>query len=112
MGSDRLKVDLDGLEQFSSTLEGIRKTMDGTRNLFDAYAADLGSGKVASALDHFDSNWHDGRKEIDGNLQSLSQMADKAVQQFRDTDTKLGSELEKASHQQGGQQSGSEGGTK
>lgn len=106
-GSDRLNVDLDGLEQFSSTLENIRKTMDGTRNLFDAYSADMGSGKVTSALDHFDSNWHDGRKEIDGKLQSLSQMADKAVQQFRSADTQLGSELEKGTQQQ----SGSEGGT-
>jgi hypothetical protein len=101
-GSDRLKVDLDGLEQFASSLDGIRKTMDGTRNLFDAYAADLGSGKVASALDHFDSNWHDGRKEIDDKLQSLSKMAGQAVQQFRQTDGKLGSELEKSTHQEGG----------
>ncbi|MBV9026217.1 MAG: hypothetical protein JO362_21060, partial [Streptomycetaceae bacterium] len=64
-GPDRLKVDLDGLEQFASTLENIRKTMDGTRKLFDDYAADLGSAKVARALDDFDSNWSDGRKEID-----------------------------------------------
>lgn len=102
MGSDRLKVDLDGLEQFSSTLDGIRKTMDGTRNLFDAYSADLGSGKVTSALDHFDSNWRDGRKEIDGKLQSLSKMADSAVKQLRQTDAKLGGELEKSTHGEGG----------
>ncbi|MCQ4083628.1 WXG100 family type VII secretion target [Streptomyces sp. RB6PN25] len=111
-GSDRLKVDLDGLEQFASTLESIRKTMDGTRKLFDAYAADLGSAKVASALDDFDSNWHDGRQEIDGKLQSLSKTADNAVKQFRQTDTKLGSEVEKSTHQEGGKQNGSEGGTK
>lgn len=101
-GSDRLEVDLDGLEQFASTLDGIRKTMDGTRNLFDAYAADLGSGKVASALDHFDSNWHDGRKDIDGKLQGLSKTAGQAVQQFRQTDGKLSTELEKSTHQEGG----------
>jgi hypothetical protein len=101
-GSGRLKVDIDGLEQFASTLENIRKTMDGTRKLFDAYTADLGSAKVAHALDDFDSNWHDGRKEIDGKLQGLSQMADKAVEQFRRTDTQLGSQMEKSTHGEGG----------
>jgi conjugal transfer/entry exclusion protein len=103
-GSGRLKVDLDGLEQFSSTLENIRKTMDGTRNLFDSYAADLGSAKVAGALDSFDSNWRDGRKEIDGKLQGLAKMASDAVEQFRQTDTKLGSEVEKSTQGQGGTQ--------
>jgi hypothetical protein len=101
-GHDRLKVDLNGLERFSSTLEGIRRTLDGTRNLFDSYAADLGSGKVADALDDFDSNWRDGRKEIDGQLQGLAKMADGVVTQLRQTDGKLQGELAKSTRTEGG----------
>lgn len=95
---DQLTVDLSGLEQFASTLEGIRKTLDGTRKLFDSYAADLGSGKVADALDSFDSNWRDGRKQIDGHLEGLAKFADGAVREFRTTDGKLGDGLEKSTH--------------
>lgn len=102
MGHDRLKVDLNGLEQFASTLEGIRTTLDGTRNLFNSHAADLGSGKVADALDGFDSNWKDGRKEIDGQLQGLSKLADGAVKELRRTDGKLQSELAKSTRTEGG----------
>lgn len=111
-GHDRLKVDLDGLEQFASTLENVRKTMDGTRKLFDSYTGDLGSSKVADALDDFDSNWHDGRKEINGQLQGLAKMADGAVKSLRQTDAKLGTELAKSTHHEGGKSSPSEGGTK
>lgn len=102
MGHDRLKVDLNGLEQFASTLEGIRTTLDGTRNLFNSHAADLGSDKVADALDDFDSNWKDGRKEIDGQLQGLSKLAHGAVQELRQTDGKLQSELAKSTRTEGG----------
>lgn len=93
---DRLAVDLAGLEAFASSLDGVRNTMNGTRKLFESYAAELGSGKVADALDGFEHNWKDGRKEIDGHLEGLAKMATTAVREIRKADKDLADQLEKS----------------
>jgi hypothetical protein len=93
---DRLAVDLTGLEDFAHNLDGVRTAMNGTRKLFDSYEAKLGSGKVADALDSFESNWKDGRKEIDGQLEGLSKMANTAVEQIKKADKDLADQLAKA----------------
>jgi hypothetical protein len=99
--ADRLSVDLDGLEDFAHNLDSVRSTMNGTRKLFDAYEAKVGSGKVADALDHFEHNWKDGRKEIDGHLEGLSKMAGDAVAQIRKQDQELADELAKGTKGEG-----------
>jgi hypothetical protein len=70
--------------------------MNGTRKLFEAYEAKLGSGKVADALDGFEHNWKDGRKEIDSQLEGLSKMANTAVDEIRKADTDLADQLAKS----------------
>lgn len=94
--ADNLKVDLEGLEAFASQLTSIKERMNGTRSLFESYRGDLGSGEVAEALDGFESNWKDGRKQIDGHLESLAKMAETAVREIRKADQDLATELEKS----------------
>ena len=93
---DRLAVDLTGLEDFARNLAAVRSTMNGTRKLFESYEAKLGSGKVADALDSFEHNWKDGRKEIDGQLEGLGKMADTAVEQIKKADKDLADQLAKS----------------
>jgi hypothetical protein len=99
---DRLAVDLIGLEDFARNLDTVRTTMNGTRKLFDAYEAKLGSGKVADALHDFEHNWKDGRKEIDGHLEGLSKMANTVVREIKKQDKELADELEKSVKGDGG----------
>jgi uncharacterized protein YukE len=94
--SDRLKVDLDGLESFASQLKSIKDRMNGTRSMFDSYRDELGSGEVADALDSFEGNWKDGRKQIDSHLEGLSKMAEQVVREIRKADQELANELEKS----------------
>lgn len=100
--ADRLAVDLTGLEDFARNLDGVRTAMNGTRKLFEAYEAKLGSGKVADALHGFEHNWKDGRKEIDGHLEGLAKMADTAVREIRKADKELADQLEKSVKGEGG----------
>jgi hypothetical protein len=93
---DRLAVDLTGLEDFARNLDAVRSTMNGTRKLFESYEAKLGSGKVADALDSFEHNWKDGRKEIDGQLEGLGKMANTAVEQIKKADKDLADQLAKS----------------
>ena len=94
--ADNLKVDLDGLESFASQLKSIKDRMNGTRAMFDSYRGDLGSSEVADALDSFESNWKDGRKQIDDHLEGLAKMAEQVVREIRKADQKLATELEKS----------------
>ena len=94
--ADRLKVDLDGLEAFANQLKSIKDRMNATRSVFDSYRDDLGSGTVADALDSFESNWSDGRKEIDGHLEGLVKMANQVVREIRKADRELEQELEES----------------
>ncbi|MDX6355226.1 MAG: hypothetical protein QOF98_2129 [Streptomyces sp.] len=93
---DRLAVDLTGLEDFARNLDAVRSTMNGTRKLFESYEAKLGSGKVADALDGFEHNWKDGRKEIDGQVEGLGKMANTAVDQIKKADKDLADQLAKS----------------
>ncbi|MET9220736.1 hypothetical protein ACIOC1_18675 [Streptomyces sp. NPDC088197] len=93
---DRLAVDLTGLEDFARTLDSVRTTMNGTRKLFNSYEAKLGSDKVSGALDSFEHNWKDGRKEIDSQLEGLSKMADTAVREIKKADKDLADQLAKS----------------
>jgi hypothetical protein len=99
--SDRLHVDLDGLEDFAGRLRSIRDRMNGTRDMVDAYEGDLGSGEVAEALHDFEHNWKDGRKEIDAHLDGLAKMADQVVREIRRADRELADGLAQSTKRQG-----------
>jgi hypothetical protein len=49
----------------------------------------MGSGEVVGALEHFQSHWHDGRKHIDTNADTMISMLSSAVSAYRKTDVEL-----------------------
>jgi hypothetical protein len=91
--ADQLRVDLDGLEDFSRRLDSVRDRMNGTRSMIDGYDGQIGAGSVEQALDEFERNWKDGRKQIDGHLEGLAKMARLAVTELRKADQELKNKL-------------------
>jgi hypothetical protein len=93
MSAERLRVDLEGLEEFGRELRSIRDRMNGTRSMIDGYVGDLGSGAVADALHRFEHDWKDGRKQIDRRLDGLAKMAEQVVREIRKADAELKKKL-------------------
>jgi hypothetical protein len=88
-----LVVDVDGLDALVATIDRIRAGLDGTRSLVAETGPAMGSGEVASAMDHFQSHWNDGRKHIDKNAETMSSMLASAVTAYRKTDGDLAADL-------------------
>jgi hypothetical protein len=84
-----LNVDVDALEGFGDQLDNIRTRMNAARDWTHQYDGQMGAAEVENALHDFAGGWKDGRTEIDGSLQALSQMLHTSAQHFRDTDQKL-----------------------
>jgi hypothetical protein len=84
-----LVVDVDGLEALVGTVQRIKAGLDGTSGLVHDTAGAMGSGEVAGAMDHFQSHWHDGRKHIDKNADTMISMLSSAVSAYRKTDDDL-----------------------
>ncbi|WP_310962031.1 WXG100 family type VII secretion target [Nocardioides terrisoli] len=90
-----LKVDVDGLAQVNSSLRTVAHGLDDTRSNIDAVRADLGSGDVWEALDHFESHWDDGRGQLKKNMAGIESAIDGAVKEYRGADQKLADALHK-----------------
>lgn len=84
-----LVVDVDGLENLIGTVQRIKAGLDGTKELVEDTSAAMGSGEVCGALEHFQSHWHDGRKHIDTNADTMISMLSSAVSAYRKTDGDL-----------------------
>ena len=84
-----LVVDVDGLDALVGTINRIRAGLDGTKALVADTGPAMGSGDVASAMDHFQSHWNDGRKHIDKNAETMVSMLSSAVTAYRKTDGDL-----------------------
>lgn len=85
-----LVVSLTGLSDLASGLRSIKARMDDTGQVDRAlWNGELGSSKALDALDHFMSGWKDGRKEIDGGIDSVVKMAEVIVDQLTKTDEDL-----------------------
>ncbi len=89
MAADRLSVDLVGLEDFSATLESIRASMGSARGWMREFDDDLGGPEVQKALSHFESNWRDGRGQVDKNCETFIKLVKQAVENIRKTDDDL-----------------------
>jgi hypothetical protein len=88
-----LSVDLTGLRTLSSTLSGVRGSLDATRDVIEASRDDLGSAEVYDALDSFESNWDDGRGQIDKNMQAMIEILDESADAYEQTDQELANGL-------------------
>lgn len=89
-------MDLDGLEEFSATLETIRASMNGASGWMREFDDELGGPEVQKALDHFESRWSDGRGRIDKNCDTFIKLVKQAVENIRKTDDELRDQLVKS----------------
>lgn len=89
-----LYVDGDGLSSLADSLDSIRDAMGERRTRMSSVRGDVGSGKVADALEHFDDHWEDGREKVDKSAESLSSMLRTSLATFRDTDEQLKKDLQ------------------
>jgi archaellum component FlaC len=95
-----LVVSLTGLSDLASELTSIKSRMDDTGQVDRALGhGELGSDKALDALGHFMNGWKDGRKQIDGGLDSVAKMAQGIVDQLTKTDEDLKNAL--AKHENG-----------
>ncbi|WP_131744597.1 hypothetical protein [Frankia sp. Cppng1_Ct_nod] len=97
MTTDRVSVDLPGLDSLAGNLNSIRSTMNATRSTLESYRGQTGSAEVEHALDDFEHGWSDGRKKIDNNANKLATMASESAQALRQVDSDLNAELVRGS---------------
>jgi hypothetical protein len=88
-----LSVDVAGLRTLSSTLRSVRDALDATRSVVEAGRNEVGSDEVYDALDSFESNWDDGRGQINENMQAMTEILDESADAYEQTDEELASGL-------------------
>jgi len=88
-GKSDLALPLSELEEYGGKLRSLKTRLDHTKKLFEAYRDDIGDGSVNDALGDFESNWEDGREDITQQLDSLADMSDAVVREFRKLDLDL-----------------------
>ena len=89
-----LAVPISMLEGFSGEVNSVRTRMNATGQTFESYENDVGDDRVKSALESFVSNWKDGRKEIDGQLEAIKEITDLIVTTFEELEADLEAGLE------------------
>jgi hypothetical protein len=90
-----LSVDVAGLRTLSGTLRSVRDALDATRSVVEAGRDEVGSDDVYDALDAFESNWDDGRGQINENMQAMTEILDESAAAYEQTDEELASGLRK-----------------
>jgi hypothetical protein len=88
-GKSDLALPLSELETYGSRLRSIKTRLNHTKKLFESYKDDIGDGGVNDALGDFESNWEDGREDINQSLDALADMSDAVVREFRKLDVDL-----------------------
>ncbi|MDH6217734.1 hypothetical protein [Streptomyces pseudovenezuelae] len=88
-GKSDLALPLSELEEYGGKLRSLKTRLDHTKKLFESYRDDIGDGSVNDALGDFESNWEDGREDITQQLDSLADMSDAVVREFRKLDLDL-----------------------
>jgi hypothetical protein len=88
-----LSVDVAGLRTLSATLRSVRDALDATRSVIEAGRDEVGSAELYDALDSFESNWDDGRGQINENMQAMTEILDESAAAYEQTDEELASGL-------------------
>jgi hypothetical protein len=84
-----LTVDVDGLEALVATITRVQDGLNNTPDVVSSSADAMGSGDVAGAMDHFQDHWHDGRKHISNNAETMTSMLGDSAKAYRTTDNDL-----------------------
>lgn len=103
-----LALPLSELEDYGSRLRDIKRRMNHTKKLFSSYRDDIGDSGVYDKLEEFESNWEDGREDINQQLDALAKMSDAVVREFKKLDDKLAKDVSEGvrSKEQGGTEQG------
>ncbi|NGO42810.1 hypothetical protein [Streptomyces ureilyticus] len=89
MAKPDLALPLTEMEDYGSRLRDIKQRMNHTKKLFESYRDDVGDGGVYDKLEEFESNWEDGREDINQQLDALASMSDAIVREFKKVDDDL-----------------------
>ncbi|WP_221353324.1 hypothetical protein [Streptomyces beigongshangae] len=92
-GRPDLALPLSDLEDYGSRLRDIKTRMNHTKKLFESYRDDIGDGGVYDKLADFESNWEDGREDINQQLDALAQMSEAIVREFKKLDDDLAKQV-------------------
>ena len=92
-GKPDLALPLSELEDYGTRLRDIKSRMNRTKKLFESYEDDIGDGGVYDKLEDFESNWEDGREDINQALDALAQMSDAIVREFKKLDDDLAKQV-------------------
>ncbi|MFI6276588.1 hypothetical protein [Streptomyces sp. NPDC050988] len=93
MGKPDLALPLSELEDYGTRLRDIKTRMNHTKKLFESYEDDIGDGGVYDKLEDFESNWEDGREDINQQLDALAQMSEAIVREFKKLDDDLAKQV-------------------
>ncbi|MEU9956776.1 hypothetical protein [Streptomyces sp. NPDC050982] len=93
MGKPDLALPLSELEDYGTRLRDIKSRMNHTKKLFESYKDDIGDGGVYDKLEDFESNWEDGREDINQQLDALAQMSEAIVREFKKLDDDLAKQV-------------------
>ncbi|MDQ0776608.1 hypothetical protein QF026_005074 [Streptomyces aurantiacus] len=110
-GKPDLALPLSELEDYGTRLRDIKSRMNHTKKLFQSYEDDIGDGGVYDKLEDFESNWEDGREDINQALDALAQMSDAIVREFKKLDDDLAKQVSEGvkSDGKGGSKDGGKG---
>ncbi|MEV0218433.1 hypothetical protein [Streptomyces sp. NPDC050704] len=93
MGKPDLALPLSDLEDYGTRLRDIKQRMNHTKKLFESYRDDIGDGGVYDKLEDFESNWEDGREDINQQLDALASMSEAVVREFKKLDDDLAKQV-------------------
>ena len=90
-----LRVDYQLLASIHGALNGLTWEFETIEDQVSACDSAYGSGDSAAAMGSFAGNWSYHRKTLLGTMQNLDHMVIVTAQQFRQTDSRLASDLTK-----------------
>ncbi|MBW8795834.1 MAG: hypothetical protein JF597_20255 [Streptomyces sp.] len=101
--ADRLKIDGTELDSFFQTLKKAQQSFTALQKvLHDPGVSGLGTADLDRACDRFQEDWHHGAKEIAGQIGELTDITQRAKDDFHEVDVALEKALEKARSRGGG----------
>jgi hypothetical protein len=88
-----LKIDYQLYETSYSKLTYLSSQLQDIQAQQAEYDGVMGSGDISGAMDNFAGNWTNHRNQIVNNINSLTQMVQKALTDFPKTDRDLGQSI-------------------
>lgn len=91
--ADHIKINTTQLADIGDALNGLINAFQHSGNLVDQYESELGSGRMASTLHQFATNWNVHKQHLLSNLQNLQSAASQGAQAWDGLDADLAKAL-------------------